>query len=253
VLPFECGTYRSVWGAATVNGDAGGPATDPLMLSISRAGSGLVLRAVGAHCFAATVAFRLEGKRIVRTAPATYGQGGCLGPGPNTKDWAYAFLRGPLELDGGTGGIAFTMRHAMVTFDYEGVTPLGSRRIARNDRSCVPAHVRPFSCGTYGAVRGTGTLAFLAAHPYRLSFQHMNGELTAELMGQCNALAASVEPDGGALTVAGIASTLEGCTGPPGARDDAFVRFLTGTLRFQVDGDRVTFTKGASSAVFQLG
>jgi hypothetical protein len=253
ILPFECGTYRSVWGAKSITGDAGGPAKDPLTLSVSHGGSGLVLHAVSAHCLTATVPFRHETTRLVPTGPATYGQGGCFGSGPNTRDWAYAFLRGPLVLDAGAGGLAFNERHAMVTFEYEGVTAPGSRPIVRTDRGCVPAHVVPFSCGTYRSVRGTGELAFLAAHPYRLSFEHINGELTAELMGQCNALSAPVEPDGGELVVVSVGSTLEACMGPPGARDTAFVNVLTGTVRFHVDGSEVTFTKGASSAVFRLG
>ncbi|MDH2442639.1 META domain-containing protein [Amnibacterium sp. CER49] len=253
ILPFECGTYRSVWGAKPVVGDAGGPAKDPLTFSVDAARSGLVVHAVGAHCFTATQPVRLEGKRLVPIGRGTYGRGGCAGEGANTKDWAYAFLRGPHRIDASTGGLAFDLGAAMVTFDHEGVAPLGSTPVARNDRACVPAHVRPFSCGTYRSVSGSGTLTFLAAHPYRLSFEHINGGLTAELMGRCNALGAAVEPDGDELVVVGVGSTLMGCTGAPGAEDAAFFRILTGALRFQVSGSRLTVTKGASSAVFRRG
>lgn len=63
VAPFECGTYRSNYGAKTITGDAGGPAKDALTISFSGSGGTLVLRAVSPHCFDATIPVKTEPSR----------------------------------------------------------------------------------------------------------------------------------------------------------------------------------------------
>lgn len=255
VLPFECGTYRSVYGAPSVTGDTGGPAKDPLSMSFTTAQGGLLLTVRSASCFAAVVPVRYDGKRLIRTGTLLVGEAsGCTGPGTNdARHWADAFLRGPLEVDASVGGIAFDSSSAMVTFQYEGAAGIGEAQLPRTDRTCVPAHVQPFTCAVSRSTKGTGTLAFLAAAPYTLRFEHSNGELTAVLAGKCNTMSVVVEPEPGpAGLVVAIpgASTAMGCFGVAGAHDAAVSAFFRGELTLSTTGSGITFTKGGTSATF---
>lgn len=184
---------------------------------------------------------------------ATYGEDGCRGPGANTGDWAYRFLNGPLELSPGGGDLAFNLGKAMVTFEYLGVTPLGQIPLPRNDARCVAAHVGPFSCGQYRSVSGTGTLTFLTHHSYRLQFDHLNGELTSSLYGDCNSVSASLQPDGNTVYAIAGASSAMGCSHDREARDQAMGKFFSGTLKYRTNGTTLTFTTPTATAIFVRG
>jgi hypothetical protein len=252
VLPFECGTYRSVFGVKSVTGSTGGPATDRLTLSFLPVKGRLMLEAVGDDCFNAELPVSVRGARLIRTGEIRYGGGACHGPGANTHDWAYAFLNGPLQFDAsGGGGLVFDSRTAMVTFEYDGVTPLGQKPIPRNEFTCVAAHIAPFSCGRYTSTSGTGALAFLRHHQYRLGFEHINGELTVTMKGTCNALSSILEVDGASAVALPGASSSMACAGPDGGWDDTLARFFDGVLTYRIDGSELTFSSRTATAVFQ--
>lgn len=255
VLPFECGTYRSVYGAASVSGDTGGPAKDPLSISFASAHGVLYLSARSASCFAAVVPVRYDGKRLVRIGQLLVGQAaGCTGAGTNdAKHWANAFLNGPLAIAGGGGGLAFDLDTAMVTFRYQGPAAIGERQLPRNDTTCVTAHVQPFTCTSLRSSGGTGDLAFLRTSRYTLRFQHINGELTASLGGGCNGMSVVLQQDPGpARIIVAIPGgmTTVACGGLRGAHDAAISAFFRGELTATVSGDTVVFTRGSSSATF---
>lgn len=255
VLPFECGTYRSVYGAASVSGDTGGPAKDPLSISFTSAHGVLYLSARSGSCFAAVVPVRYDGKRLVRIGQLLVGQAaGCTGAGTNdAKHWANAFLNGPLAVDAGGGGLAFDVGTAMVTFEYQGSAAIGERQLPRTDTTCVTAHVRPFTCAGRRSIGGTGTLAFLRASPYSLRFQHINGELTASLGGGCNGMSVVLQQEpgpAGIIVAIPSGTTTAACGGPSGAHDAAISAFFRGELTATVSGDTVVFTRGSSSATF---
>jgi hypothetical protein len=256
VLPFECGTYRSVYGAPSVTGDTGGPAEDPVSISFTSTQGVLLLTAVSRSCFAAVVPVRYDGRRLVRVGELLVGQSSTCTEGPGLRDaahWADAFLRGSLRLDGTGGGLVFDVSTAMVTFEYQGVAGIGEPQLPRNDTRCVAAHVAPFACGTFRATSGTGSLAFLRSDPYRLVFTHVNGELTASFTGGCNAMSVVLEPEHGpAGLVVAIpgATTSMGCPGVEGTHDRAVSDFFDGEVTAAVSRTTVTFTKGSSSATF---
>lgn len=255
VLPFQCGTYRSVYGADAITGNTGGPAKDHLSLSFTTQHGVLLLRAQTDSCFAGVLPVRYDGKALVGAGEPLFGEAsGCSGPGTNDKkNWAYAFLTGPLVVSPG-GGLAFNTAKSLVTFDYEGSADIGEPQLPRNDATCITAHVEPFSCGDYRSSGGTGTLAFLGSSPYRLGFHHLNGELTAGLMGDCNSIGVSFQPDSSpaGLTIVAIpgGSTAMGCMGDRGTHDEKISDFFDGVLTYRITGDTITFTKGSSSATF---
>ena len=142
----------------------------------------------------------------------------------------------------------------MVTFEFLGAASIGDEQLPRNDSACVAAHVAPFACGAYRSTKGSGTLRFLASSPYTLRFQHINGELTAELGGGCKGMSVVIEPEPGpAGLVVAIpgGSTLPLCPGTRGAHDQAVSAFLRGELTATITDRSVTLTKGESSATFQ--
>ena len=252
VLPFQCGTYRSTYGGAAITGDSGGPAKDRLSISFTAQEGGLLLSARTGGCFAEQVLVRYDGTRLVRIGPPVYGQNGCFGKGADTGTWAYAFLRGPLQLTG-TDGPYFGSGRSSVFFEYEGAAPIGAAQLPRNDTGCVTAHVQPFPCGNLRSTAGTGALAFLGSSPYTLGFRHLNAQLTAGLSGGCNELSFALEPDGDSIVVAGSSATDMLCLGPRGAHDTALSRFFGGVLTARISGTTITFAKGSSSATFQRG
>ena len=98
----------------------------------------------------------------------------------------------------------------MVTFEYLGAAPIGEEQLPRNDSACVAAHVAPFACGAYRSTQGTRDAPrSSASSPYTLRFQHINGELTAELGGGCN----------GMSVVSSRSRTGRAGRGDPGRRD----------------------------------
>jgi heat shock protein HslJ len=105
--------------------------------------------------------------------------------------------------------------------------------------------------GRYRATNGTGTLAFLKEHSYRLGFEHINGELTATLDGTCNAFSPILEIDGKRVVAIPGASTAVGCLGPDGGWDNALSRFFDGVLTYRISGDTLTFSSRMATAVFQ--
>uniref|UniRef100_UPI0035CA1AF8 hypothetical protein n=1 Tax=uncultured Amnibacterium sp. TaxID=1631851 RepID=UPI0035CA1AF8 len=252
VAPFECGTYRSVYGAPAVTGDTGGPAKDPLSISFSTIHGVLYLTARSESCFAAGVPVRYDGNRLTLAGRLLVGQAaGCTGAGTNdAKHWANAFLRGPMRIDASGGGLAFDTDTAMVTFRYQGAAGIGEQQLPRNDATCVAAHVQPFSCATYRSTGGTGTLSFLAAHPYTLRFQHINGELTAELGGDCNSLSVILQPDTHTVFAIPAGSTLVGCVKERGDRDNAIAAFFRGDMTVSTTADTIVFSLNGSSATF---
>ena len=252
LLPFQCGTYRSTYGGKAITGDTGGPAKDPLSISFTRVGGLLTLSARTSSCLAMSVPVRYDGKRLVRLAAVTPEVGViCHGVdfGTLRGNWAYKFLNGPLDVDGADGPY-FGKGDSSVFFSYQGAAPIGEQQLPRNETTCVPAHVAPFSCSPYFSSGGSGSVAFLGTNLFRLSFLHINGQLTAVLGGRCNSLSVVLQPDGNTLVASGGGTTTMLCTGAPGLQDAAVMRFFSGVLTYRIDGSRLTFASGSSSAVF---
>ena len=252
-LPFQCGTYRSVFGGSAVTGAAGGPAEDALSISFIPQQGVLLMEAVGDRCFGAGIPVRFNGTRLVRAGEALFGEtSGCGSSASPTGDrgWATAFLQGPLRVDVAGSGLVFGSGTSTVAFEYQGTAAIGERQLPRNDRTCVPAHVEPFRCGTFRSSSGTGSLAFLGTDRYRLSFQHVNGELTVSLVGRCNATSASIQFDGPEAVVIPRGVTTMGCPGDRQRHDDEIARFFDGIVGYRAGADSVTFRSGDTAATF---
>ena len=254
VAPFQCGTYRSEYGAPSITGSTGGPAEDPLTISFSTVRTALLLTARSDDgCFAASIPVVHDGTRLVRAGEALFGVSERCPGGMRTGTWGERFLRGPLAIDGGGDGLAFDVSTAMVTFEYQGAAAMGEPQLPRNDARCIPAHVTPFGCARFRSTSGTGALAFLGEHPFRLSFQHVNGQLTGSLAGGCNGTAVVFQPDDHVIFAAPGGSTLMACSADRSARDRAVSDFFRGELTVAITDRTIVFTSGASSATFTTG
>ena len=89
--------------------------------------------------------------------------------------------------------------------------------------------------------------AFLAAVPDGVTVRFEGGALQA--FAGCNRLRGGYTVAGDRLTLGPIAGTMMACPPPVGDVEDAFVRALTGTLRFAVAGDTLTLTSDAGAAL----